>query len=205
LATIHLEIVNSHAYVIGQISINGRPVLPAIHFIVDTAASRSFICPSDEIRLLANRPDLRNNFIKNGIDHVHTMLGDAPVKSLSVSPNALDLMFLDIKGTEVMRRIDYLYFSDGSRSIIPKFMKRCFGRRNARVWDHAGQDLPHSILGCDVLKQFSMLLVPQDSYGLLTTVDHASLIQQVEHPTSLIRGVTEFNERRNFKDLWIRE
>jgi len=150
------------------------------------------------------RPELEGQFV-HGVAHVHTMLGSAPAKSLSGHGNALELVFQDIAGEEVAKQVAYLYFADTRKCVIPYWMKSLASKRLRRIWDHAGQNLPHSILGCDVLNQFSMLTIPKASYGLLTNADRDQLIQQVEGQGSHIRGLTAFNEQRNFQDIWIRE
>ncbi len=144
------------AYVDGVIILDGRRLEPAVYFLVDPAAENTIITPYWERALKRKNPELWKNLHFHspgkGVLPLDTLMGKAYAKCINkVRHQDTGLVFLDHKEKPVAKYLDFLYFSD-------------YPPRNKRAKDslRPGEHLRYSILGIDVLSQFSLIAMPDD-------------------------------------------
>ena len=170
----HIPLFNgerSRTFVEGYVTIGGSLLFPPVMFLVDPAAENSIITPRSEKALRRKNPELweKLGFYQpdhSGVKPLHTIMGKAFVKALTFTAHGeLAISLASSAGEFMKKRLDYLYFSE----YPPKAQQKEFGKRRP------GEDLSHSILGMDVLSNFSYISIhgnPGGRDSILTTEDH---------------------------------
>jgi len=188
-------------YVTGQLIADGSVLIPRLKFLVDTAAQQTFVGLRDEVHLRTVYPNLE---FHRDVLPVGTMLGSAPVKALKDHGGGLGIRFVDVNNNYVNLTVPFVYFGDENQRVVPRWVRSVqrYCKTKARLWDRVGQGLDHSILGLDVLSQTSLIYVPHEDYGFLTTLPSDKLVDHLEDPQSPVSGGRAYYDRMRGDINW---
>lgn len=195
---------DGRAFVKAQIRVGEITFLPPLRFLVDTAAEVSFITGPAENRLRAQSNADVLKFTE-GIKPIETMLGQAPVKCLVGTEAApLALVLATVDDLKLTCTLPYLYFGTRDGYACPSLLKkpcRLFSSKPDSVWDSAGVNVEHCIMGRDVLSQFMIVVNGQGRIGYLVRDNTPNALATV---TGGWTAASAYNDRVQATDFdWI--
>lgn len=165
---IPIHYLGDRPYVMASLCLRGTVLDPPLEFLIDTAAQNTMIAPRHERDLLQVNHAVGVFNFRHGAKSVVTLLGRAPVKFLR--ERDMSLVFVDIHKTQVRRPLEYVFFADGQRRVVPPFARwlcKWISPSIDDIWNMAGEQLKHSILGRDILHDLALVSVPLNEYGFL--------------------------------------